>query len=206
MLKLYYGPHSCALAADIALAESGLDYEAVAVDLRAWEQREPEFLALNPKGRVPTLVTDHGVLTENAAILAFVAQSAPQAGLAPLNDPFAFAQVQAFNAYLASTVHVAFAHGRRGYRWADDPAAIAEMKRKAPEVVTDCFKLIEGQMLKGPWVTGDAYSVCDAYLFTFTRWLAGAEIDPTRFPKTQEHARRMADRPAVGKVLPRYAS
>jgi glutathione S-transferase len=206
MLKLYYGPHSCALAADIALAESGLDYEAVAVDLRAWEQREPEFLALNPKGRVPTLVTDHGVLTENAAILAFVAQSAPQAGLAPLNDPFAFAQVQAFNAYLASTVHVAFAHGRRGYRWADDPAAIAEMKRKAPEVVADCFELIETQMFKSPWVMGEVYSVCDPYLFTFTRWLAGDGSDPSRFPKVQAHARRMSDRAAVGKVLPRYAS
>ena len=206
MLRLYYGPHSCALAADIALAEAGLAYEAVEVDLRAGDQRRPEFLSVNPKGRVPALVTDRGILTENPAILAFVAQSAPDAKLAPLDDAFAFAQAQAFNAYLAATVHVAFAHGRRGYRWADDADAIAEMKRKAPEVVGDCFELIEREMFRGPWVMGEAYSVCDPYLFTFTRWLADDGIDPARFPKVQAHARRMADRAAVGKVLPRYAS
>jgi len=206
MLKLYYGPQSCALASDIALAESGLNYEAVSVDLRADEQREAAFLALNPKGRVPALVTDRGVLTENVAILAFVAQSAPEARLAPLDDPYAFAQVQAFNAYLAATLHVAFAHDRRGYRWADDEAAIAEMKRKAPEVVADCFRLIETEMLQGPWVMGAAYSICDPYLFTFTRWLDGRGINPSRFPKVQDHARRMSDRGAARKVLPRYPS
>ena len=94
------------------------------------------------KGRVPSLVTDKGVLTETPAILAFIAQSFPRAGLAPLGDPFAFAQVQAFNSYLCSTVHVAHAHRMRGHRWADDPAAIAEMRRKAPQAVGECFELI----------------------------------------------------------------
>ena len=91
MLKLFYAPGSCALASHVALEEVGAEYEAVRVDLRANDQRKPEYLAINPKGRVPALVTDKGVLTENPAILAFVAQSFPEARLAPLDDAFAFA-------------------------------------------------------------------------------------------------------------------
>src|SRR5262245_10467196 len=133
MLKLYYAPNTCALASHIALAEAGAPYETMRLDFRANDQRKPEYLAINPKGRVPSLITDRGILTETPAILAFVAQSFPQAKLARLDDPFAFAKVQSFNNYLCATVHVAHAHRARGYRWADDPAAIAEMKRKVPQ-------------------------------------------------------------------------
>lgn len=72
-----------------------------------------------------------------------------------------FAQVEAFNSDLLSTVHVAHAHRMRGQRWADDPAAIAEMQRKVPQSVGACFDLIEPEMLKGPWVMGEAYTICD---------------------------------------------
>ena len=89
------------------------------------ERRGAEYLAINPQGRVPAMVTDRGTLTETPAMLAFIAQSFPEARLAPLDDPFAFAQVQAVNGYLCSTVHVAHAHRMRGQRWADDPAAMA---------------------------------------------------------------------------------
>jgi glutathione S-transferase len=201
MLKFYFGVGSCSLASHIALEEANAAYEAVRVDLAGGEQRKPEYLALNPKGRVPTLVTDRGALTENPAILAFIAQTYPQARLAPLGDAFAFAQVQAFNSYLCSTVHVARAHFVRGYRWADDPAAIAEMKRKAPQVFADCFDLIERRMIAGPWVMGDAYSICDPYLFTLARWLDSDGIDTSPFPRVREHRQRMAERPAVKKVL-----
>ena len=86
MLKLFYSPNSCALASHIALQEAGADYETVRLDFRANEQRKPEYLAINPKGRVPALATDRGILTETPAILAFIAQSFPQARLAPLDD------------------------------------------------------------------------------------------------------------------------
>ena len=104
------------------------------------------------------MVTDRGVLTETPAILAYIAQSYPKAKLAPLDDAFAFAQMQSFNSYLCSTVHVAHAHKGRGTRWADDPAAIAEMKRKVPESVGACFDLIE-KGLNGPWAMGDSFTV-----------------------------------------------
>jgi glutathione S-transferase len=201
MLKLFWAPHTCALASHIALEEAGAHYTLARVDFRANEQRKTPYLAINPKGRVPALVTDRGTLTETPAILGFVAQSFPTALLAPLEDPFAFAKVQAFNSYLCSTVHVAHAHRMRGYRWADDPAAIKEMQRKVPQTVGECFALIEEDMFAGPWVMGEAYTICDPYLFTLAQWLDGDGVEIGRFPKVADHSRRMSQRPAVSKAI-----
>ena len=154
MLRLYYGPNTCALASHIALEQSGATYDTMRVDFKTDEQRSPEYLRLNPKGRVPALVTDRGVLTETPAILIYVCQSYPKAGLAPLDDPFALAQVQSFNSYLCSSAHVAHAHRMRGYRWADEESSFADMRRKVPQTVGECFQMIEREMLKGPWVLG----------------------------------------------------
>lgn len=200
MMTLYLAPKTCAIASHIALADAGADYVVVPVDFKANEQQSPQYLAINPKGRVPALVTEHGILTETPAILAFIAQSFPQARLAP-TDPFAFAQAQAFNNYLCATVHVAHAHGPRGRRWADEPEAIAAMQRKVPQTMTACFELIENGMLKGPWVLGESYSICDPYLFTLTTWLEGDGVDLTRLPRVIDHHRRMAERPATRKAL-----
>jgi len=146
-------------------------------------------------------VTGKGILTETPAILAFIAQSFPQARLAPLQDPFLFAQVQAFNSYLCSTLHVAHAHRMRGTRWADEPAAIEAMQRKVPDSVGACYELIEHKMLGSPWVMGETYTVCDPYLFTMAQWLEGDGVDPSRFPKVIDHRRRMSERPAVQKAI-----
>ena len=200
-MKLFYAPGTCALASHIALEEAGAEFTAIRVDFSRNEQRQPEYLKVNPKGRVPALVTERGILTENVAILAFIAQRHPAAKLAPLDDPFAFAQVQAFNSYLASTVHVAHAHGRRGYRWADNQSSFDDMKRKLPETMSACFDLIEREIFKGPWVMGEAYTICDPYLFTIAEWLEGDGVDPTRFPKVHDHRRRMYERPAVKRTL-----
>lgn len=201
MLKFFYAPNTCALASHIALEDSGAAYETVRVDFKANEQRGEKYLKVNPKGRVPALVTDQGILTETPAILAFVAQSFPKAKLAPVDDPFAFARVQAFNSYLCSTVHVAHAHRVRGYRWADDEAAHESMRRKVPQSVGDCFTLIETEMFAGPWVMGADYTIADPYLFTLSSWLENDGVDPARFPKVNDHRRRMAERPVVKKVL-----
>jgi glutathione S-transferase len=146
-------------------------------------------------------VTDRGVLTETPAMLAFIAQSFPLAKLAPLDDSFAFAQVQAFNSYLCSTVHVAHAHKGRGYRWATDEASFADMKRKVPQSVGACFALIERNMLKGPWVMGETYTICDPYLFTVAEWLEGDSVDLSSLPGVLDHRKRMSERPAVRAVI-----
>jgi glutathione S-transferase len=201
MLKLYYSPGSCALASHIALEEAGAAYTAERVDFKRNQQTSPEYLAVNPKGRVPVLVTDRGILTETPAILAFVAQSFRQAKLAPFDDAFALAQLQAFNSYLCSTVHVAHAHRGRAYRWADDETSYADMKRKVPQTMGACFALIERDMLRGPWVMGETFSICDPYLFTIAQWLEGDGVDLSTLPRVSDHRKRMSERAAVRKVL-----
>jgi glutathione S-transferase len=201
MLKLYFAPGTCALASHIALAEAGAPYTTEKVDFKTNQQNSPEYLGINPKGRVPSLVTDRGILTETPAMLAFIAQSFPQAKLAPFDDSFALAQVQAFNSYLCSTVHVAHAHKGRGYRWAADEASFADMKKMVPKSVGASFALIERGMLRGPWVMGETYTVCDPYLFTIAQWLEGDSVDLAALPKVADHRRRMAERPAVRKAL-----
>ncbi|HYR64603.1 MAG TPA: glutathione S-transferase family protein [Reyranella sp.] len=201
MLKLYYAADTCSLATHIVLEEVGANYATARIDFVTQQQRSPEYLAINPKGRVPALVTDRGILTETPAMLAFVAQSFPAAGLAPFDDAFAFAEVQAFNSYLCSTLHVAHSHRMRGHRWADDEAAIAAMQRKVPQSVTACYELIERDMLKGPWVMGERYTICDPYLFTLAQWLEQDGVDPYRIPRVVDHRRRVSERAAVRKAI-----
>ncbi len=200
MFKLYYGPGTCARASYIALEDSGATYTTERLDMRTNQQNSAEYLKINPKGRVPALVTDHGVLTETPAMLAFIAQSFPQAKLAP-SDAFAFAQAQSFNSYLCSTVHINHAHKMRGARWATDESSFADMKRKVPQTMAASFALIERDMVKGPWVMGEQYTICDPYLFTIASWLEGDSVDIAQFPKVADHYKRMSERPAVQKVL-----
>ena len=203
-LTLYYTPGTCAQAVRIALEEAGAAYELVRVDFAAGQQRTPEYLAVNPKGRVPALATPQGTLTETPALLAYVAQSFPEARLAPA-DAHGFARLQEFHSYLASTVHIAHAHRPRASRWADEPEAQAAMQRKVPQNMTECFNLIESHYLpnadQGPWVMREQYTVADGYLFTIGTWLKSDGVDITQFPKVFAHTQRMLQRPAVQRAL-----
>ncbi|MDE2445879.1 MAG: glutathione S-transferase family protein [Alphaproteobacteria bacterium] len=203
MLTLYYAPKTCSLAPFIALEETGAPFEPYRVNFAEGEQNSATYKALNPKGRVPALATPQGVLSENVAILAFIAQTYPSAKLAP-SDPFAFAQMQAFNAYLSSTVHVNHAHNRRGHRWSDDPAVVEALKTKVPQNMADCFAIIEKEYLKGPWVMGEQYTVADAYLFTISNWLEGDGVDITNFPKVLAHRQAIQARPAVARAMEQH--
>ena len=204
-LKLFHAWGSCSLASLIALEEAGADYELAVMSTKTGDQRTAEYLAINPKGRVPALVTPQGVLTETPAILSWIPEAHPAARLLP-EDAWARAQAHAFNSYLCSTVHVAHAHKHRGYRWADEPSSFADMTRKVPENEVACFRLIEDEMFEGPWVLGADYSVCDGYLFTLFGWLPEDGVDQSQFPRLAEHSRRVAERPAVRKVLAQQAA
>jgi glutathione S-transferase len=200
-LKLYFAPGTIALASQIALAEAGADYEAIALDFTKNEQHGEAYLAINPKGRVPALITERGILTETPAILTFIAQSYPQAELAPLDDAFAFAELQAFMAYLSSTMHVATAHFRRASRWADRETSFEDMRAKVPQNTRDCCALIESEYFNGPWVMGADYTIADPYLFTLTGWLGRFGIALSEFPKIAAHREAMQARAAVQRAL-----
>ncbi len=197
----YYAPQTVSVASHITLNEVGANYETRVLNFGATEQQSDDYLQVNPKGRVPALVTDQGILTETPAILAFLGQTFPEANLIPQNNPFAFAKIQEFNAYLCATVHVAHAHRMRGSRWVDDEAAMQSMQAKVPQTMSECFRLIESEMFKGPWVMGDHYTICDPYLFTISNWLEGDSVDINDFPTIADFNQRMRQRDAVKPVL-----
>ena len=201
MFTLYYAPHTCSLATHIALEDAGAKYALKRIDFGKTEQQSLAYLEVNPKGRVPAMVTARGIITETPAMLVYIAQSFPQARLAPLDDPFAFAQLQAFNSYLCSTLHVAHAHRMRGHRWADDAASFADMQRKVPKSVGACYDMIETHMLRAPWVMGEEYTIADPYLFTIAQWLEADGVDPARIPRVVEHRERMLGRANVKKAI-----
>ena len=161
-------------------------------------------MKINPKGRVPALLTDKGILTENPVILGYVAQTFPDAKLADNDDSFAFGSMQSFNMFLATSVHVAFAHNSRPERYAD--GEVKPPRRCAPKPPSRCadyFGLIEDQFKDGrPFVMGDQYTVADPYLFVFERWLErdglGRRAD---YPKVAAHHDQVAARPAVKAAL-----
>lgn len=200
-LTLFFAPGSCAVAVQIALLETSVPFTACQLNLAAGEQRSPEYLAINPKGRVPALITEQGTLTETPALLLYVAQRFPDAKLAPLDNPFLLARMQEVNSFLASTVHVSHAHGRRGSRWANDEQAIAAMQQKVASNMRDGFAQIEQHYLAGPWVLGEQFSVADIYLFVVAGWLKSDGVEISEFPKVADHYRRMLTRPAVDKAL-----
>ncbi len=201
MALTFFGTkNSCSLATHIALEEAGADYVFKKVDTAAGEQRSPEYLKINPKGRVPALATPDGVLTENVALLLYVAQTHPKARLAP-SDVFQLAKMNAFNAYLSSTVHVNHAHKLRGSRWSDDAAVIENLKLKVPQTMTDCATLIETEYLKGPWVMGDQFTVADGYLLTITNWFEADGVDMSKVLKLAAHKDAIMAKPAVQRVL-----
>jgi glutathione S-transferase len=195
MLKLFYSPGACSLASHIALEEAGADYTLEKIDLRAGQQKTPEYLAVNPAGVTPALQTDRGVLTQNSAIMSYVAQEHPAAGLTPNDDPFELARMHAFNGFLASSVHPAFSRalfaGLEG-----------QAREEAVATVVGKLKLIEDNLLGEPWVFGQRYTVSDGYLTVFTRWARQAKmLDPAALPKLNAHLDRVQARPAVRRSL-----
>jgi glutathione S-transferase len=201
MLKIFIANGSISLAPLILLEEVGAQYEAMLIDLSRDEQRQDAYLEINPKGRVPSLVTEDGILTETCAILVYIAHRFGSEDLASMGDPFLFGRIQEFNSYLASTVHVAHAHRLRGTRWVSDQAALEAMQKKVPEVMTQAVTLVEDALLQGPWVMGDTYTICDPYLFTISRWLEDDGVDTGKLPRILEHRRSMMARAATQRVL-----
>jgi len=195
MIKLYYSPGACSLAPHVVLEEIGAPYETEAVNLKAGEQRRPEFLARNPKGAVPALDTDHGVLTENVAILTYLAAIHPEAGLAPTGDAWAQAGLTSFLSFLSSSIHPNI--GKLLFYPLD-----AEAKAAQREVTLAKMRLIEDSLLVGPWALGETYSVADPYLMVFERWArSGGLLTAADFPRMNAHLDAVQARPAVERAL-----
>ena len=195
-MKLCYAPNTISVASAIALNEAGIEYEPVRIDFAAAEQTKPAYHAINPKGRVPALITEQGILTETGAILDYIAALKPEAGLVPA-DPWQAARMRAVMYYLASTMHVNHAHKMRGHRWADDEAARANMTAKVPQTMTDSTRFICGHALTGPFVMGQTISIADPYLYVVCSWLEGDGVTIENFPEILEFRAAMQARASV---------
>ncbi|MEM6578002.1 MAG: glutathione S-transferase family protein [Pseudomonadota bacterium] len=194
-MKFYYAPRSISVATGLLLEEAGLAYEPTALDYAKNDQTSPEYLAINPKGRVPTLVTDHGILTETGAIAEYIASQVPDMKLVPV-EPWAAAQLRAVCYYLASTFHVNHAHLKRGHRWASEAASLKDMSANVPRTMSDSCRFIEDTCALDPFVMGPNLTVADPWLFAICCWLEGDGVEIGQFPRLAAHFRTMADRPS----------
>jgi len=205
-ITLYTAQASIGWVSHIALEESGLDYQAVALDFSKQQQAGAEYLKINPKARVPSLVVEQGVITETPAILTYIAQCAPNSTMALPDDPFEQSAINSFNSYLCSTVHVAHAHKMRGYRWVDDEAAQKAMTANVPKTLGLCMDLIESDLLQGPWVHGNTFSISDPYLYRMATWMDSDGVDINKYPKLKAHRTAMQARASVQAVVAFFES
>jgi glutathione S-transferase len=203
MITLFYIPGACSLVPHIALEEAGAEYRRHLVDYFGGETRTPEYRAISPLGRVPALMTERGPLFENPAILAYIAQSHPQARLAPLDDAYDLARVHAFNMFMANSIHVAFRQVSFPDTYADGAEAAAALRSKVPELSNRYFGIIEQGLADGrPYVHGESFTTSDLYLFVYANYLRkGDRGDPSLVPRVIAHRNRIRQRPAVQRIL-----
>lgn len=201
---LYYAPTACSIAPHIALEEIGADFEPRQIDLAKGEQRSPEYLAVNPAGRVPALVIDGMVVTEVPALLAFIASRNPGAGLVPPPGTLDFARCFEWLEFLSSSLHVAYAQFRRPTRFLpDDSPHLDELSAQGRLNVIGAYREVERRLGEG-WAAGDNYSIADIYLFPFYTWAWRLDLDMQReCPQWSALFERTKVRPAVRRAVER---
>ncbi|MFD0859471.1 glutathione S-transferase family protein [Roseovarius aquimarinus] len=195
-MKLYYAPGTVSVSIAIALHEAGLDFDSHKVSFKDAEQTKPEYHAINPKGRVPALEIEGGILTETGAILDYIAAIAPEAGLMP-EDPVDAARVRGVIHYLASTMQPNHAHGPRAYRWAEKEESHADMRAQVPKTMRASAAYVEDHCLRSPFVMGDHVTAADPHLFVMCLWLKGDGVDPEDFPRISAFLQAMEERASV---------
>jgi len=197
MLTLYYAPGACSMAAHIVLEESGEKYEPRRMDLAKGEQRTPEYLKMNPQGRVPLLQLDNGEpLAENTAILPYLGK---RFGLWP-KDAMAEAKALSMIGFFAASVHPAHAHVGRPERYTADTSAYPGIKDQGLKTFHVHLKQIDGMLANREWL-GDSYSVLDPYGLVFYTWGVRRELPMGELKNYTAFKDRMTKRPAVGRVL-----
>ena len=165
MLKLYFAPGACSTASHIGLEESGAKFDSQALAFAKNEQKTPEYLKINPRGRVPALVTDGGTIVENTAILDYIAaKHAPQ--LMP-TDPLQRARAISLMAWFSNNVHPSFTHISRPERFATDTGVFDHLKAVGRENFHTALKEIDGILAGKQWILGDQFSVVDGYALVF---------------------------------------
>jgi glutathione S-transferase len=191
-MKLYYSPGACSLSPHIVANEAGIDIELVKVDTKTKTVREEgDFWAVNPKGYVPALELDDGeVLTEGPAIVQYLADSRPDAGLAPANGTLARVRLQEALNYITSEIH-------KAYSPLFNPEVLPAVRQERLAYLAKRYALIEKQLEGRKYLLGDSFTVADAYLFAVTNWARSVKLDLSGFPNLREFQKRVGSRKSV---------
>jgi glutathione S-transferase len=199
---LYYAPGTCARVPLIALEEIGKPFQTRLVAFMRGDNRHPDFLALNPAGKVPLLVTAHGPIAQNIAILAFLAKSNPSAGLLPrASSPFEEAQVLAKLSRFSADLHPIVTRIVLPRFFAQSPAAQAQVREQAEDAMRFYLQSFEDTLEPGLWLLGERWSILDAYLGWVWFRITGAGFPAESFPRIAKHSDRLLSRPSVVRAL-----
>ncbi|MBM3485065.1 MAG: glutathione transferase GstA [Alphaproteobacteria bacterium] len=194
-MKLYYSPGACSLSPHIVMREAGIPVSLVKVDIRARKMEDGgDYTAISKKGYVPTLELDDGQrLTEGPAIVQYLADKAPQSGLAPTNGTVERYRVQEWLNFITSELH-------KNYSWLFNPTAPDSVKATVKERLAQRYAYISGELAGKDYLMGKNFSVADAYLFTVMNWSArvGVEINDQRL---KDYHARVGARPKVQEAM-----
>lgn len=195
-LKLYYSPGSCSLVPHIVARETELPVEVIKVDLRTKQiEGGGDFRQINPKGYVPALKLENGeVLTEVMVVSQYLADKAANEKLAPANGTLARYRLMEWLSYISSELH-------KSYSPLFNPATPKDMLENRKEYLKSRYGLVNDQLANAPFLTGEHFTVADAYLFVITNWAAPKGLDLSEFRNLNAFQERVAARPAVRRAM-----
>ena len=195
-MKLYFSPGACSLSPHIVLREAGLAFDAVQADLKKHQLKDgSDYYGVNPLGYVPMLELDDGTrLREGPAIVQYIADQVPTKNLAPANGTLPRYRLQEWLTFIGTEMH-------KGFSPLFNPSMPEEAKKISRDKLAMRFQWLDGQLADKPYLTGEHFSVADAYLFTITRWTKPMNIDLAPYPNLLAFQERVAARPAVQEAL-----
>ena len=206
MYKLYWAPDTGALAPQAMLEEIGLPYEKAVIDFSAREHRAPAYLAINPFGRVPAMqLPDGSIMTESAAMVLYLVDRHPEAGLAPAPDEPERARFLLWLLFMACEVYGADLRHYHPDHYCSDPAAIDSVKAAGLRDLEAQLALIEAELEPGPYLLGTRYSALDPYLLMLVGWHPQMDQLLARMPRLKRLCDLLRERPAIAKVWAEHA-
>jgi len=205
-LALYFAPGACSRVPLIALEEIGQPFDAHLVTFMKGEHRSPDYLALNPAGKVPTLLADGQPLTQNIAILGFLARSFPGAGLLPFSgDVLGDARLVSQLSFFSADLHPIVTRIRLPQFFCDVAGGPERVRELADAAMSLQLGPLNARLATQPWLLGAEWSIPDAYLYWVWFRITGAGFPGEKFPNIVAHSKRMEERPAVKRALAREA-
>lgn len=200
MLTLYFSPGACSLASHIGLEETGAPYEAKPTLLAKGEQKTEAYLKINPRGKVPALSVDGKIITENTAILTYLARRFAEKKLMP-SDPVEEARCIATMAWFSNIVHPSYQRYMRPERFAEGEAAQATVKETGRKSFWANCQEIDSMLQGKDWIMGSQYTLADAYALVFYGWGVRGGFPMNQLSAYTAWQDRMVKRPTVRKIL-----